>query len=71
MGAPQLGHFSEVAPEGATTGPLSAAIGLTTFKPVLVPHLTQNAASSGSWVPHLWQYIQDAPSMVVGNESGR
>jgi DNA primase len=57
MGAPQLGHFSDVTPEGATTAaPLEASVGLTTFIPVPVPHLTQNAASSGSWVPHLWQY---------------
>jgi hypothetical protein len=53
IGAPQLGHFSDVTPEGATTGEAEAAVGLGTFNDVLVPHLTQNAASSGSCVPHL------------------
>jgi hypothetical protein len=64
MGAPQLGHLSDVASDGATTGPLEVADGLTTFKPVLVPHLTQKAASSGSWAPHLWQYILNAPCKI-------
>jgi hypothetical protein len=47
IGAPQLGHFKDVTPEGARTGP-AAEVGLTVFIPVLVPHLVQNAASSGS-----------------------
>src|SRR5208283_1279906 len=60
MGAPQLGHFIEVAPMGAITGALgvvcacgwpAVAAGLT-----LAPHFMQYTASSGSWVPHLGQY---------------
>jgi len=52
MGAPQLGHFNDVTPEGAITGPLeAAAVGLEAFNDVLFPHLLQNAVSSGSWVP--------------------
>jgi hypothetical protein len=27
IGAPQLGHFNEVTPEGATTGLLEVAVG--------------------------------------------
>jgi hypothetical protein len=53
IGAPQLGHFNDATPEGATTGPVDVAVGLGAFNPVLVPHLGQNAASSGSWAPHL------------------
>jgi hypothetical protein len=53
MGAPQLGHFNDATPEGATTGEVEAAGGLVKVNVVLVPHLTQNAASSGSCVPHL------------------
>jgi len=56
IGAPQLGHFSDATPEGATTGLDEVAVGLGAFNPVLVPHLTQNAASSGICAPHLWQY---------------
>jgi hypothetical protein len=49
IGAPQLGHFNDATPEGARTGPVeTVAAGLGAFNPVLVPHLTQNAASSGS-----------------------
>jgi hypothetical protein len=48
MGAPQLGHFKDVTPEGAITGLVELAAGLGAFNPVLVPHLVQNAASSGS-----------------------
>jgi hypothetical protein len=49
IGAPQLGHFKDATPEGARTGPAEAvAAGFGAFNPVLVPHLTQNAASSGS-----------------------
>src|SRR5512141_1378961 len=57
IGAPQLGHLSDEAPEGATIGVADVAVGFGMFKAVLVPHLTQNAASSGSWAPHLWQYL--------------
>ena len=53
IGAPQLGHFHDVTPEGATTGEADAVVGLGMFNVVLVPHFMQNAASSGSWVPHL------------------
>jgi hypothetical protein len=53
IGAPQLGHFNDVTPEGATTDEVEATVGLGVFNPVLVPHLTQNAASSGSCAPHL------------------
>lgn len=56
IGAPQLGHFNDATPEGATTGEAEAAAGLGAVNPVLVPHFTQNAASSGSWAPHLRQY---------------
>jgi hypothetical protein len=48
IGAPQLGHFRDATPEGAITVPVEVAVGMLTFNPVLVPHLTQNAASSGS-----------------------
>jgi hypothetical protein len=48
IGAPQLGHFKEATPEGAITGEVEVTVGLTVFNPVLVPHLTQTAASSGS-----------------------
>jgi hypothetical protein len=48
MGAPQLGHFRDVTPEGAMTGLVESAVGLAAFNPVLVPHLVQNAASSVS-----------------------
>jgi len=49
IGAPQLGHFKDATPEGARTGLVEAVtVGLGAFNPVLVPHLTQNAASSGS-----------------------
>ena len=47
MGAPQLGHFKEATPEGATTGWEEAEVGLGAFSPVLTPHLVQNAESSG------------------------
>ena len=47
IGAPQLGHFNDATPEGAITGAVEAAVGLGAVNPVLVPHLTQNAASSG------------------------
>jgi hypothetical protein len=57
IGAPQLGHFRDATPEGATTGAAELDVGLGKFRFVLVPHFVQNAASSGSWVPHLWQYI--------------
>jgi hypothetical protein len=48
IGAPQLGHFKDCTPEGARIGPVEVEVGLAVFNPVLVPHLTQNAASSGS-----------------------
>ena len=47
IGAPQLGHFKDATPEGAITGAGGAVLGLGAFNPVLVPHLTQKAASSG------------------------
>jgi hypothetical protein len=47
IGAPQLGHFREETPVGATTG-AESEVGLVRFRFVLVPHLMQNAASSGS-----------------------
>jgi hypothetical protein len=55
IGPPQLGHFRDETPEAAITG-AEVEVGLGAFNPVLVPHLMQKAASSGSWVPHLWQY---------------
>ena len=48
MGAPQLGHFKDVTPEGAITGEVGVTVGLGVLNPVLVPHLGQTAASSGS-----------------------
>jgi hypothetical protein len=56
IGAPQLGHFNDATPEGATIdeAEASAALGETDAK--LVPHFTQNAASSGFCAPHLGQY---------------
>jgi hypothetical protein len=56
IGAPQLGHFKDETPEAAITGAVEVEVGIGAFNPVLVPHLTQKAASSESWVPHLWQY---------------
>ena len=46
IGAPQLGHFKDATPEGAITG-AELTLRLGVFNPVLVPHLAQNAASSG------------------------
>jgi len=46
-GAPQLGHFKEATPEGATIGWAGAEAGFGAFSPVLTPHLVQNAESSG------------------------
>jgi hypothetical protein len=48
IGAPQLGHFKDATPIGATTGETEAASCLGALIDVLVPHLMQNAASSGS-----------------------
>jgi len=49
IGAPQLGHFKDETPEGATTGPEEpAADVLEDFNFVLAPHLVQNSASSES-----------------------
>jgi hypothetical protein len=48
IGPPQLGHFRDVAPEGARTDEVEVTVGLAVFSPVLVPHLIQNVASSGS-----------------------
>jgi hypothetical protein len=49
MGAPQLGHFSDVTPEGAIigVGEVEAVAALGAAPAVLVPHFGQNAASSG------------------------
>ena len=55
-GAPQLGHFKDVTPEGARIGEVrevdeageaEVTVGLAVSNPVLVPHLGQTAASSG------------------------
>jgi hypothetical protein len=51
IGAPQLGHFKDVTPEGARTGVVEVTVGLATFNPVLFPHLSQTVASSGSSAP--------------------
>jgi hypothetical protein len=49
IGAPQLGHFKEVAPDGAITGPEEAvAAGFGAFSPLFVPHLGQTVTLSGS-----------------------
>jgi hypothetical protein len=47
IGAPQLGHFNDVTPEGATTGEAEDTVALGVINAVLVPHFGQNAASSG------------------------
>ena len=47
IGAPQLGHFNDATPEGATTGEAEATAALGVVNVVLVPHFAQNAASSG------------------------
>jgi hypothetical protein len=39
IGAPQLGHFNDDTPEGATTGAVEATPDLRVLKSVLVPHL--------------------------------
>jgi len=52
MGAPQLGHFNDVTPEGARMGE-EVGTGLAIISLVLVPHFMQNAASSGSCAPQL------------------
>jgi hypothetical protein len=42
MGAPQLGHFNDVTPEGARTGPVEAVeAGLGAFDDALFPQLVQ------------------------------
>jgi hypothetical protein len=48
MGAPQLGHFSAVAPKGAKIGAVDAAACFGCPVATLVPHFKQKAASSGS-----------------------
>jgi hypothetical protein len=63
IGAPQLGHFRDVAPEGAriTSGVADGAAevgaepAFCAIAATLVPHFMQKVASSGSWVPHLGQ----------------
>jgi hypothetical protein len=47
IGAPQVGHFNDVTPEGAITGEAEATAGLGVVNVVLAPHFGQNAASSG------------------------
>ena len=56
IGAPQLGHFRAVAPAGAMTGWLGPAGSLGGAAAILVPHVMQKPAPSGSWVPHFGQY---------------
>jgi len=48
IGAPQLGQFSDFAPEGAKIGAVGAAVCFGCAAATLVPHLKQKAASSGS-----------------------
>ena len=58
IGAPQFGHFSEVASIGASTGALGCRCGLRRLPlaPLrLAPHFMQKAAPSGFWAPHLGQ----------------
>jgi hypothetical protein len=38
IGAPQLGHFKDATPEGATTGEAEAAAALGAVTVVLAPH---------------------------------
>jgi hypothetical protein len=46
-GAPQLGQFNDVTPEGATTGEAEATAALGVVNVVFAPHFGQNAESSG------------------------
>jgi hypothetical protein len=62
-GAPQLGHLRDTAPEGPMTWrreglDAAGAVAVMAAPEVVIvaPHLRQNAASSGSWEPHLVQY---------------
>ena len=48
MGAPQLGHFKAVTPEGAITGEVGVTDDFGAVNPVFAPHLGQTAASSGT-----------------------
>lgn len=72
IGAPQLGHFSDVAVDGARTWAVGAeAEDCWDEFPwpdptVRVPHLEQKAASSGSCEPHLKQYISTQFSCELG-----
>jgi hypothetical protein len=61
MGAPQLGHFSAVAPDGAKTGAVEASACFGCVAATLAPHFLQKVTSSGSWVPHLGQYKVTVP----------
>jgi hypothetical protein len=61
IGAPQLGHFREVAPVGAMTGAFGAAwvCGDCGDPLRLVPHFMQKAAPSGFWLPQCGQNNRD------------
>jgi len=56
IGAPQLGHFTDLASKGATIF-LGAAAETVLITATAFPHLRQNDASSGSCLPHDRQYI--------------
>jgi hypothetical protein len=50
IGAPQLGHFNDAAPDGAKIGRFDVETGTGLESPLFkpAPHFIQNAASSGS-----------------------
>src|SRR5579885_663029 len=70
IGAPQLGHFISFTPDDWSVGWGADCIVdwavdcscLGGCDCCLAPHLMQNEASSGSWVPHLIQYIISIPT---------
>jgi hypothetical protein len=61
IGAPQCGQFRDVTPKGARIGPVEAVACFGCDVTTVVPHFVQKMASSGSCVPHLWQYKVKSP----------
>src|SRR5487761_331978 len=70
IGAPQLGHFNEVALDGASICASLCGCACDGSPPstpgTVAPHLKQNLASSGSWAPHFRQYM----TYSSGTQSG-
>jgi hypothetical protein len=69
IGAPQVGHFNDVAPKGAIIGSAGAAVCFGGAAATLAPHFKQNTASSGSWAPHLGQYKINTPRHIDLNST--